>query len=131
MNYRQFVAGFRNPERVAEQEGRVVVAGTVLMVTKERCHLDINGAQYEIAADDVIDIEAITPAESPKAEPPQGEAPPKKESGETQTSPVQQDPVVVLITLSSNAVLCQRIPAALIAATGIWMNVVPAAVASA
>src|SRR5215204_1504144 len=67
MNFDQFAASYRNPEeetRCGQQEFQksdeeLVLAGTMLNVTKAYCCIDINGAQYEVDSSDVLDIAVI------------------------------------------------------------------------
>jgi len=116
MKYDEFVASHPNPEpaaRASEQAvetpaGEVVLAGAILSATRESCCIDINGAQYEIDPHDVIDIAVLSPTAGGK-------------------------PEVVLVKANRDAVLRRHIPvhAALVAATGTWLNVVPVAAEAA
>jgi|GEM_PF-4892463 hypothetical protein len=126
MNFEQFIAGFQNPEESSlrgeilygNPTGEVIIAATILTTTKELCCIDINGAQYEIAAGDVIDISDLVPAQSEEV---------AEKKGETTEAAEKAGPRLVLIKLKSNAVLERRIavPASLVAALGTWVQVVP------
>jgi len=141
MNYNQFVAAFPKLDkdiraaeaRTEKQEEMVVLAATVMAATDGACHIDINGAYYEVSPKDVIDIQVL----SPTAEhPPAAEAKPHSGKGAEAAAkkgpppPASSLPPVALIKLKRSAVLSQKlqVPAALLAAAGTWMQVVPAAV---
>jgi hypothetical protein len=126
MNFNEFAASFKNPEGVScykpenQQEGDVVLAGTILHTTDEFCCISINGAQYEIAAHDVIDIQPLSPVAAPTEE--------KADTEEAQAEDVseKQGPQTVLVKVKRNAILICRtpVPAKLLAAVGTWMEVV-------
>ncbi|MBB5046661.1 hypothetical protein HNR60_001409 [Rhodopseudomonas rhenobacensis] len=113
----------------------VLIVATVL-TSSEAIHLvDLNGAQYEIAAGDVIDIEypALGPVAA-EAPPPESEQPPAKEQVDTEPTEERadkpastQEPRLAFIKINPNAVLTRRIevPAVLVAAAGTWLTVVP------
>lgn len=132
MNFDQFTASFRNPEATdpcAEQPvqnpvGEVLIAGRILSATKELCCIEINGARYEIAGSDVIEISDVIPAATTHT------AEKKEKAGEAKVRP---GPRLVMIKLSANAILQTRVrvPAALIAAVGTWVTVVPQAAKAA
>jgi hypothetical protein len=134
MNFDEYAAGFPNPERripcgeqtVGTQVGEVVVAGTILTTEKEFCCIDINGVHYEIASSDVIDIQVIPPTDSGKG----ADDTWKADDVPAKGAPAPQ---LVLIKLNGNAVLCRRtpVPAALVAAVGTWVSVVPPATQAA
>jgi hypothetical protein len=140
MNYNQFVTAFPKldtdksapaAEAKAERpEGEVVLVGTVMVATGEACHIDVNGAYYELSPKDVFDIQVLTTAERPPAataetKPPEGKA--KGAAGKAPPAP--PTPPLALIKMRRNAVLCRRlqVPAAMLATAGTWMQVVPAA----
>ncbi|MGC2780933.1 MAG: hypothetical protein WA418_35390 [Bradyrhizobium sp.] len=125
MKYEEFAASFPNPEtatRCGDQVGEipggeVVLAGAIVSATKDSCCIDINGVRYEIDPNDVIDLEVL-----PRA----GEGERAADAGETAAA---KPPDVTLVKATRNAVLWRRVPApaALVAAMGTWVNVVPVA----
>ena len=164
MNFDQFAASYRNPEEETrcgqhgfqKPEEELVLAGTVLNVTKAFCCIDINGAQYEVDSSDIIDI-AVLPkpksvaaaesADAEKADAERGEAEKQQAEREaeqreaagqkpeefasyteTEESREERFPQTALLRVNRNAILWQRtpVPAALLAAVGTWMHVVPA-----
>jgi hypothetical protein len=140
MNYEQFVGSFRNPEKAEQPEGKVVVAGAVILATREYCYIDINGAQYEIAAGDILDIEVISstgvakevgaadvksPQEAPAQAGTKDVKSPKGAPAQAAAAVEYQSPVVALITLDQNTILCHRVPVGLVTTMGTWMAIVP------
>ncbi|HEY0331109.1 MAG TPA: hypothetical protein VGC77_18670 [Rhodopseudomonas sp.] len=113
----------------------VLIVATVLTSTDALHLVDLNGAQYEIAAGDVIDIDypALGPvaAEAPPAE---GEEPAAKEQADVKPTEegadkaaATREPRLAFIKINPNAILTRRIevPAVLVAAAGTWLSVVP------
>ena len=127
MNFDQLAAGFRNPtenqpcgEVMSENPvGEVTIAGTIVAATKDECCVDINGTQYEIKGSDVIDIVDLNPTDPGKV----GEG-----NTEEEEAAARADRRLALIKLQGNAILHSRIavPAALVAAAGTWLGIVPA-----
>jgi hypothetical protein len=142
MNFDQFATNFQYPEGsarcgeigVENQEGDVILAGTILAVTDESCCIDINGAQYEFASGDVIDIQVISPTKtSPVDESEAAKTPPDDEGGkgydkseDAEGASAKRGPQTVVIRVNKNAILWRRVPvpAALLAAVGTWMQIV-------
>jgi hypothetical protein len=132
MNFDQFTASFRNPEGTEPCEEQpvqnpvreVLIVGTVLSATKELCCIEINGVRYEIAGRDIIEIGDVIPAAATQT------AEKKEEAGQAYVS---SGPRLVMIKLRADAILQTRVrvPAALIAAVGTWVRVVPQAAKAA
>lgn len=129
MNFDQFASSFQNPEGATrcgeykaetQPDGDVVLAGTILFTTDDSCCININGAQYEIASSDVIDIQTLSPAASPAGEKTGADEPP------ADGVPKEQQPQTVLVKVNKGAILICRtpVPATLLAAVGTWMQVV-------
>jgi hypothetical protein len=148
MNYDQFATSFQNPEEsircgeisVEAQKEEVVLAGTILAATDKFCCIDINGAQYEIASSDVIDIEVVSPkpssgakAEAAQATGEAGEGQKADERAEADAASTTPSTRFALIRVNKNAVLLHRIPvpAVLLAAVGTWVKIVPPAAKAA
>jgi hypothetical protein len=149
MNFDQFAATFQNPDRdpcrdlsnlATTPVGDVVVAGQILSATKDSCCLSINGAVYEVAATDVIDIQFLSP-EAPPERPEEKKGTKASEASEKrgpektapkEAPPSPDGPRVVLIKVNGNAPMWRRIPvqAALVAAVGTWVSVVAAPTAA-
>jgi hypothetical protein len=142
VNYDQFASNFQNPEdfrcgesKVETKEEPVVLAGTILVATDESCCIDINGRQYEVAADDVIDIQVVSRKEASPEDRTEATEPPAEDKVDEEATdgPIADDlsaarrPQFVLIRVNKNAVLQQRVavPAALLAAVGTWVQIVP------
>jgi hypothetical protein len=132
MNFDQFAASFRNPEGavpcgeqpVQDPVGEVTIAGTVVSIAKDLCCLEINGVQYEIPARDVMEIGDLVPAAvGGSAERPAEEA---KKGKKSEVKP-DAGPRLVMVKMAANALLYTRVrvPAAMIAAVGTWVTVVP------
>ncbi|MGA2651947.1 MAG: hypothetical protein ABSF28_15555 [Terracidiphilus sp.] len=99
---------------------QVAIVGTVLSVAGDICCLEVNGVRYDVSKRDVIEIGDVVPAAtSPISGNPKGA---NKENNEPKTSPR-----LVIIKIASNATLHTRVavPAALVAAVGTWVTVVP------
>lgn len=143
MNFDQFAASFQNPEvkmPVAEpvtEEGEVVLAGTIVNATKQSFSIEINGALYEGAAGDVIDIQALA-SPPPQEDVKKGEekagakgaykaADNRAAQAKARDAEAKQGPQFALVRVKKNAILVQRItvPASLLAAVGTWVEVVP------
>jgi hypothetical protein len=132
MKFEQFVSSFKNPEasaRCAEYpiEKEVVIAGTMLATTPDSCCVSVNGVPYEIASNDVIDIQVIPPVGSQQEK--KADVAPQPAASKQQGPP----PVTVLVKVNGGAILTCRtpVPARLLAAIGTWMQVVlPAAKAA-
>lgn len=121
MNYTQFAASFQGPEESEERlKGRVVLAGTIMAATDEFCRIEINGAHYDIPSSDIIDIQHV-----PEPGPSDGDQTDDTESPPDDVSKTRRLQLA-LITVNPNTVLCHRIPAAVIAAMGTWVLVLPA-----
>jgi hypothetical protein len=138
VNFDQFATSFKNSEintrcgeyNVEKQEGEVVLAGTMVVTTPDSCCIDINGAQYEIASSDVIDIQTISAPESLNVEKVETTDAVEPTPDDVRT---MQSPETVLVKVNKGAILTCRIPvpAVLLSAVGTWMQVVvPAAKAA-
>ena len=139
MNLDQFAASFRPAEKAAPPDvaaaeapaSDVVFAATILDATRDLCRIDINGVEYEIPGDDVIDIQVIaTPGPggaAPKADTAEGDEAAEPDEGEG-AEDVITGPRVALLKVKATAVLTRQVqvPAVLIAAAGTWMTLVPA-----
>ena len=141
MNFDQFAATFQNPvedvrtgeDKAAEQNGDVVLAGTILATTKESCCIEINGVQYELDSGDVKDIRDVASTDDPSKDKAEAGAATDKKAAKTagasrDKDATKQGPRFVLATVNKNAVLCQhvQVPAALLAAVGTWVTLTPA-----
>jgi hypothetical protein len=125
MTFDEFVSRVKAPAQEWQcgeppGQGDVVLFGTLLAATPESCCIEVHGRQCEIAASDVIDIQVIRPPEPVRAgkevEPPPAAA-----------DSAIQCPLVVLMTVQRDTLVCHRFRAALLAALGTWMWVLPGA----
>lgn len=138
MKFNEFAANFRNPEgkiswggaQVQGPSSDVVLAGTVLNTEHATCIIDINGAQYEIPAAEVSDIDVVSrPATGKAAAEESGkDAAPKKSAsakGEKEEAEIPAGPQFALVKVNRNAVVCRRVPvqAAAVAALGTWVSI--------
>ena len=148
MNFDQFATSFKNPEPVSEEikpettePADIVIAGSVLSITDKSCCIHINGAQYEVASGDIIDIQVLVPPKAPETPAATEAAPAEEEGGKPKGKRVEKKdvdkgeggsvytgPQTVLIRINKNAIFWQRtpVPAAVLAVMGTWMQVVPA-----
>jgi hypothetical protein len=123
MNVDQPAATSQNPEpatggdqtKTETQPAHITVAGTILTSTKDAYCVDVNGAIYEIAASDAIDVQIIPPLDA------------GKDTGGDDTAAGKDRAQVALFTVNADVVLVRRtpVPAVLVAALGTWMSVVP------
>ena len=123
MNVDQSAVKSQNPEpetggdktKTETQPARVTVAGTILTSTKDVYCVDVNGAIYEIAAGDAIEVQIIPASDA------------GKDTGGDDTADRKDGPQVALFTLNADVLVVRRtpVPAVLVAALGTWMSVVP------
>lgn len=120
MKFADLVSKFRKTEDLsaaaapmpAMPAGEVVLAGRVVSATKDACCIDINGAQYELAPGDVMDVQLLSATAAGKPDAPVKEI-------------TSND--VVLFKMNGTVTLSRRItvPAALVAAAGTWITLAP------
>lgn len=135
MNFDEFAARYHKSDETTPTRGcdsgpdtepvEVVLAGIVQGIDSELCCIDINGVKYDIPRISIGDVQllsAIAKREAGKDD--KSEAPDDTEIGAND---------VVMFTLKSNTVMCQRTPvqAGFVAAVGTWISLVPGATAAA
>ncbi|ALK10602.1 hypothetical protein [Blastochloris viridis] len=146
MNLDQQSVGFQATPRPAattdsaadSSPAHVVIVATLLNATDASHFIDLNGTRYEVASEDVIDIQfpALSSAPAPAAESSDStneQAPPKEEAegqpaqeGSDKDEPTS-GPRLALVKIKPTAVLIQhvQVPAILVAAAGTWLAIVP------
>ncbi|MEY9633429.1 hypothetical protein ABIF66_001658 [Bradyrhizobium japonicum] len=125
MNYDEFVATWPHkeppprqaPPTAAAAPGEITLAGSIVYANERICCFEASGSHFEIDPEDVIDVQVHAPAAGPRAE-----------NAEAQAAETEKGPHIAILKVRHDTVLCRwvPVPAALVAALGTWVNVVPA-----
>lgn len=127
MKINEFVSQFRIPESPAKKEACVppvediFLFAHVLAASKSSCVIEINGVEYEVARENIIEI---TPLETPDEKQSSGGAKSKAKAEPKEDATSTQN--LAQLQLKRDTMLCKRIevPAAAVAAVGTWSWVV-------
>lgn len=147
MNLDQFAASFHPVKRAisscdqtaATSDSHMVIAATVLSANRDLCVLEINGVQYEIPGQDVVDIQlaALNPVakatETTETETAKDGKAPAKAASPAEEAPAEAEVKagsdLAFLKVKADAVLTRRVdvPVSLIAAMGTWVTLVSTA----